>query len=124
MFQQTLTETSIRNMVDTFYGRVQKDDILGPVFENALAGKWDMHMPRMYAFWTRVLLGTGEFQGNVFGTHMALSGIEKEHFVHWLALFRMTAIEVFGIEDAEIAIEVAERIATSLQLGYFGKRLV
>jgi hypothetical protein len=35
----------------------------------------------------------------------------------------MTAIEVFGIDDAQLPIQVAERIATSLQLGYFGEVL-
>ena len=124
MPQDTITETSIRELVDTFYARVREDAVLSPIFEEKLAGKWDTHMPRMYAFWTKVLLGTGEFQSNVFGKHMALTGIEKEHFVRWLTLFRMTAIEVFGIAGADIAMLVAERIATSLQLGYFGERLV
>lgn len=124
MPQDTITETTIRELVDTFYARVREDAVLSPIFEEKLAGKWDTHMPRMYAFWTKVLLGTGEFQSNVFGKHMALTGIEKEHFVRWLTLFRMTAIEVFGIAGADIAMLVAERIATSLQLGYFGERLV
>lgn len=124
MLQQAMSESSIREMVDTFYARVREDEVLSPVFERMLAGKWETHMPRMYAFWTKVLLATGEFHGNVFGKHMALEGIEKEHFVRWLTLFRLTAVDVFGLEDADPAIEVAERIATSLQLGYFGERLV
>ncbi|MGJ7916277.1 group III truncated hemoglobin [Massilia sp. LXY-6] len=115
-----ITASSIVQLVDTFYGRVREDAVLGPVFEARLAGHWDEHMPRMYAFWTKVLLDTGEFQGNVFGKHMALSGIGKEHFVRWLTLFKMTAIEVFGPEGADPAILVANRIASSLQLGFFG----
>ena len=121
MLQQSINETSVRELVDKFYARVQEDAVLGPVFNKILAGRWEMHMPRMVAFWTKVLVGTGEFQGNVYGKHMALQGIEKEHFVHWLALFRLTAVEVFGIEEAVAAIQVAERIAMSLQLGFFGE---
>jgi hemoglobin len=116
----TITPSSIVQLVDTFYARVREDAVLGPVFEEKLAGHWQEHMPRMYAFWTKVLLDTGEFQGNVFGKHMALSGIDKEHFVRWLTLFRMTAIEVFGPDGAGPAILVANRIASSLQLGFFG----
>ena len=119
-----ITVTSIRTMVDTFYARVRDDVVLSSVFESRLAGKWDLHMPRMYAFWTKVLLGTGDFEGNVYGKHMALSGIEKEHFIRWLTLFRLTAIDVFGIEEAAAPITVAERIAASLQLGYFGEVVV
>lgn len=116
-----ITPSSIIRLVDTFYDRVRMDAVLGPVFEARLAGKWQEHMPRMYAFWTKVLLGTGEFEGNVFGKHMALSGIDKEHFVRWLTLFRLASIEVFGAEEAKEAMLVAERIASSLQLGLFGE---
>jgi hemoglobin len=115
-----ITESSIVQLVDTFYARVRDDAVLGPVFDAKLAGRWHEHMPRMVAFWTKVLLGTGEFQGNVFGKHMALSGIETEHFVRWLTLFRLTAVDVFGIDGAKDALEVAQRIASSLQLGFFG----
>ena len=122
MAPDSITEVSIRQLVDTFYARVRADAMLSPVFEEKLAGKWDMHMPRMYAFWTKVLLGTGQFQGNVFGKHMVLTGIEQQHFVHWLRLFRITAIEIFGVEDATVPLQVAERIAASLQLGYSAAR--
>ena len=115
-----ITESSIVQLVDTFYARVRADAVLGPVFEEKLAGHWHEHMPRMVAFWTKVLLGTGEFEGNVFGRHMALSGIGTEHFVRWLTLFRLTAIDVFGIDGAAEPLAVAQRIASSLQLGFFG----
>jgi hemoglobin len=124
MRDSSITESSIRAMVDRFYERVRKDAVLSPIFDRELAGKWDTHMPRMYAFWTKLLLGSGEFQGNVFGKHMALSGVDREHFVRWLALFRQTAHETYVEDDAREVIEVAERIAASIQLGYFGKRVV
>jgi truncated hemoglobin YjbI len=120
MSSPAITESAIVQLVDTFYARVRDDAVLSPVFEAKLAGRWHEHMPRMYAFWTKVLLGTGEFNGNVFGKHMALSGIEAEHFVRWLTLFRLTAVEVFGVDGAGDALAVAQRIASSLQLGFFG----
>lgn len=120
MSSPAITESSIIQLVDTFYARVRDDAVLSPVFEAKLAGRWQEHMPRMYAFWTKVLLGTGEFNGNVFGKHMALSGIETEHFIRWLTLFRLTAVDVFGVDGAGEALAVAQRIASSLQLGFFG----
>lgn len=120
MPSSAITASSIVQLVDAFYARVRDDAVLGPVFEANLAGHWHEHMPRMVAFWTKVLLGTGEFQGNVFGTHMALSGIGTEHFVRWLTLFRLTALEVLGADGAAEAMLVAQRIASSLQLGFFG----
>jgi len=115
-----LTEQSIQQMVDTFYSRVRQDAELGPIFEKRLAGKWDAHMPRMYAFWTKLLLGTGDFQSDVFGKHMSLENLQKEHFSRWLTLFGETAVEVLGSGAGKRAIDIAERIAGNLQLGYFG----
>jgi hemoglobin len=119
-----VTEESIRLLVDTFYEGVRKDEILGPVFENALYGAWDAHMPRMYDFWSTVLLGTSRFQGNVYGKHMALAGISEEHFVRWLSLFKENVTRHFNEEPAKEILEVADRIAGSLQLGFFGERTV
>ncbi|KIF82111.1 group III truncated hemoglobin [Noviherbaspirillum autotrophicum] len=118
-----VSEASIKVMVDSFYAEVRKDEVLGPVFEHALHGQWDAHMPRMYAFWSTVLLGSGSFQGNVYGKHMALPGITKEHFVRWLALFKDTVNRLWAPEAAQEAMLVADRIAGSLQYGFFGKRL-
>lgn len=122
--ENVITEENIRRMVDGFYDSVRRDEVLGPVFEQALSHGWDAHLPRMYDFWSTVLLGTRKFQSNVFGRHMALSGIEKEHFVRWLALFRDTVRRMYAREQADEIVLIAERIAGSLQLGYFGKEVV
>lgn len=119
MTSTRITELAIRQMVDIFYRRIRSDDLLSPVFESRLAGNWEPHMLRMYAFWTKALLARGEFQGNVFAKHMTLAGLEREHFARWLELFRHTCIDLFGIEAAKDPIEIAERIAASFELGYF-----
>lgn len=121
---QVVTEESIRVLVDTFYDAVRKDDVLGPVFESKLHGQWAAHLPRMYDFWSTILLSTGKFQGNVYGKHMALTGIEKEHFVRWLSLFKNTVTDIYDGEAANKILEAADRIAGSLQLGFFGERPV
>lgn len=119
-----VTEESIRLLVDGFYARVREDEVLEPVFEKALHGRWAAHMPRMYAFWNKILLGTGEFQGNVFGKHMALTDIHTEHFVRWLSLFEQTVADLYEAPAAATILDVADRIAGSLQLGFFGERPV
>ena len=121
METSSITTPLLHRFVDTFYARVRADAILAPVFEEKLAGKWDHHLTRIYGFWTKVLLGTGDFHGNVFSKHMALTGIEKQHFVRWLALFNMTAVEIFGVEEAAIAMRVAGRMAAGIQMGYFAE---
>lgn len=122
--ENTITEENIRRMVYDFYDGVRRDEVLAPVFDQALPHGWDAHLPRMVDFWSTILLGTGKFQGNVFGKHMALVDIDKEHFVRWLALFRDTVGRLYASEPAEEILLVADRIAGSLQLGYFGQKLV
>jgi hemoglobin len=119
-----ITEESIRLLVDNFYADVRRDPVLGPVFERALHDRWEEHMPRMYAFWGKILLDAGNFQGNVFGKHMVLSGIAPEHFRRWLSLFKANVGRLFGADASAEILEVADRIAGSLQLGFFGERPV
>lgn len=122
--EEAITEESIRLLVESFYDGVRRDEVLGPVFDKALHGDWDGHLPRMVDFWSTVLLGTSRFQGNVYGKHMALTGIEREHFVRWLALFKQTVILLFADSAAEEILLIADRISGSLQLGFFGERQV
>ncbi len=120
----TITEDSIRQMVYGFYDDVRTDAVLGPVFEQVLHDKWDEHMPRMVNFWATILLGVPRFSGNVFGKHMALSGIAPEHFTRWLSLFKKTVMRLYEEDTAAEILEIADSIAGSLQLGYFGERPV
>ncbi len=124
MRYEIITDESIREMVEKFYGRVQQDSVLGPVFEEVLHGKWDDHIARIAEFWSTIILRTESFQGNVFGKHMALEKIRREHFVHWLLLFRKTVSETYCDDAAEKFLKAADRIAGSLQLGFFNERSV
>lgn len=119
-----LDRDAIHTLVHRFYDDVRADAVLGPVFEKAIGAHWDDHLARMVEFWSTVMLGSHSFHGNVFGTHMTLQGVEPDHFRRWLALFQDTTARLF---DARIAHEfqlVGQRIAASLQYGYFGKVVV
>lgn len=121
MFPLTLDRDGVAALVHTFYGAVRADAELAPVFDAAIGDGWDMHLERMVDFWSTVMLGEKSFQGNVFGKHMALQGVEPAHFARWLSLFEQTAQRLFAPADAEGFIVNARRIAASLQYGYYGK---
>lgn len=116
-----LNRDSVADLVHQFYDQVRADPELMPVFNAAIGADWEPHLGRMVDFWSTVMLGTREFQGNVFGTHMALSGVLPEHFRRWLALFEETAVRLFDPAVAAEFLLVARRIAGSLQYGFFGK---
>ncbi|MDL2357405.1 MAG: group III truncated hemoglobin [Pseudomonadota bacterium] len=119
-----LNQESIATLVHRFYDDVRADPVLAPVFNAAIGAHWETHLGRMVDFWCTTMLKTQPFHGNVFAKHMALPGVEPEHFRRWLALFEATAARLF---DAPLAADftlVARRIAASLQFGFFGKVVV
>jgi hemoglobin len=115
-----LTAESISTLVHEFYVGVRADPELGPVF-NAAIDDWEPHLARMVKFWSTTMLGTKSFQGNVYGKHMALPGVQPKHFQRWLALFQQTVDRLFEPAVAEEFRLVASRIAQSLQYGFFGQ---
>jgi hemoglobin len=115
-----LTQESIATLVHEFYDGVRADPELGPVF-NAAIDDWKPHLARMVEFWSTTMLGAKSFQGNVYGKHMALPGVQPEHFQRWLALFQSTVDRLFEPAVAEEFRLVASRIAQSLQYGFFGQ---
>lgn len=117
-----LNTNSITKLVHEFYDDVRADAELFPIFNAAIGSNWVPHLDRMVDFWSTVMLGSKSFQGNVFGKHMLLSGINPDHFVRWLALFEATASRLFSPEIAQDFHVTAQRIAASLQYGFFGNK--
>jgi len=115
-----LNAESISTLVHEFYAGVRADPELGPVFDAAI-DDWEPHLARMVEFWSTTMLGTKSFQGNVYGKHMALPGVQPQHFQRWLALFQATVDRLFEPAVAEEFRIVASRIAQSLQYGFFGQ---
>lgn len=108
---EALTERLVRR----FYDKVIDDPLLGPVFA-ARIGDWEIHLQRMFAFWSSVALLKGRYHGQPMQKHLPLP-VDSVHFDRWLYLFRETAHETCSKEGAAHFIERAERIAESLELG-------
>lgn len=121
MKYDTINRDNVKELVDQFYNHVRTDDLLGPVFLKALGRDWTAHLERLSEFWSTIVLGTRSFHGNVYATHMKLNGIEPTHFQRWLALFEQTANQLFEPEQACKFIVMARRVASSLQIGFFGE---
>ena len=71
---------------------------------------WVTHLPIMYSFWSKLLLGEGDYRGNPFQKHIPLP-IESHHFDRWVELFKQNIDEQFIGEIAEEAKLRAENIA-------------
>ena len=120
------TVTGVHTYRLTYLVRGSMDGYAGfdQLYWDAIGDQWDTHLSRMVDFWSTVMLGSRQFQGNVFGKHMVLQGVQPQHFERWLALFEAAVRRMF---DGEVETEfktVAHRIAQSLQYGFFGKVMV
>jgi len=100
----------IRTLVDSFYERVNRDDLLAPIFNDVASVNWAEHLPTMYRFWESMLFGSGTYQGAPFPKHSVLP-VRKEHFARWLALFVETVDAHFSGSKAEEAKGRAASIA-------------
>src|SRR5688500_6362218 len=87
----------VQYLVDQCYGKVQTDQLLGPVFSHV---DWKHHLPIMYNFWSSMLLGEQSYRGNPLQKHLPLA-IESKHFDRWLELFHQTVDENFAGATAE-----------------------
>lgn len=95
----------IERLVNAFYDKVQKDDLLGFIFNDVAKLDWSLHLPKMYAFWETVLFRSGGFTGNPLAAHarlVPLTTMGRPQFDRWLAIFRATVDELFSGEKAEL----------------------
>ena len=113
---------SLTALVHGFYADVRADPLLGPVFEEALRDRWEPHLARMVDFWSTVAMGSKSFSGNVFGKHMALSGVTPAHFAAWVRLWEHHTNALFAPDVAQELQITAHGIARNLFYGYFGVR--
>ena len=109
----TVNEAEIRRLVDAFYGRVRKDAVLGPIFTQHVAD-WSTHLPKMYDFWSTVVLRTGRYSGRPIDVHRKLPEISLANFERWIGLWESTVEEVIGAPSREAFTTPARRMAASM----------
>lgn len=104
----------IELLVNTFYDKVKVNPVIGKIFTDIVKVDWEEHLPKMYDFWSGVLLGERGYAGNPMIKHIQLSRITKmseSEFTEWLILFNKTVDELFEGEKAEEARTRAANIA-------------
>jgi len=108
------TLEDIKLLVDDFYGRIRKDELLKDIFNHKIEDRWPAHLQRMYDFWQTVLLDQKAYSGSPFLPHATLP-VEKQHFDRWIALFNATVDTHFEGEKAEKAKMQSGKMAEMFQ---------
>lgn len=114
---ELLDEPMVRAVVHGFYDEILRDDLLGPVFSEAIAAEaWPRHLEKMCDFWSATLLRTSRYDGRPLPPHLAIQGLDERHFRRWLSLFRSTVRRLCPPEVAQLFMNRALRIAHSFRL--------
>jgi hemoglobin len=92
----------IQLLVNTFYAKVQKDDLIGDIFNEKIGDRWTEHLEKMYRFWQTILLEEHTYSGSPFPPHRQLP-VEKKHFNRWMEIFTETVDSLFEGQLAEEA---------------------
>ncbi len=115
-----LEMADIKSMVDTFYGKVRQDELLGGIFDGIIQDRWPEHLEKMYRFWQTVLLEEHTYYGSPFPPHLRMP-VTEVHFERWKSLFNETVDALFDGEKAERAKWQGSRMAEMFlsKINYF-----
>lgn len=97
-----LSLDDVKNLVDTFYDKIRKNELLGPIFNERIQDRWPEHLEKMYTFWQTVLLKEHTYFGSPFVPHAHLP-VDNIHFNTWVGMFNETVDELFEGNIAEEA---------------------
>ncbi|MCJ8291648.1 MAG: group III truncated hemoglobin [Crocinitomicaceae bacterium] len=122
------TRADINLLVTSFYTRVRKDDILGPIFNFIIPkDEWSNHFEKLTDFWETALFGVPKFKGNPILAHRNVDAtmnhsIKQEHFGRWLNLWFETIDSLYTGERAQRAKNAARNMATGQYLAMWDAR--
>jgi len=52
-----MNETQIQGLVNRFHAKIREDEMLGPIFAEAIGDHWDSHLATVQMFWSSIMLG-------------------------------------------------------------------
>lgn len=113
------TRADIELLLNDFYEKVFKDDLIGRFFTEVVPLNLETHLPVIADFWESVLLDGKGYRKNVMEIHRDISSkskIEKDHFDRWVQLFTETVDNLFEGPKAMLAKQRAASIATMMNI--------
>ena len=111
------TTEDVESLVDAFYAQALEDPVIGFYFTDVAGIDLDAHLPKLYRFWSAIILGLPTYRQNAFLPHAVLnekSPFEARHFARWLKLFFATIDAHFEGPRTEQAKNRAQQIATAM----------
>lgn len=114
--EDIITGDDIKVLVDSFYDKVRKDNVIGYIFNEIIGEDWSHHLPIMYQFWSTILLSQPGYRGNAVAKHIEIDKrilLKDEHYKQWISLWTETIDELFA---GEVANEAKNRASLMMHL--------
>jgi hemoglobin len=108
----------ISQFIDDFYARVLLDPLLAPLFLEVARIDLAVHLPRIKAYWCKMLLREDGYRRHMMRKHRDLDRQQKlqaTHYQRWLELFEETLANGYVGPFAERAGELARRVAGNMR---------
>ena len=99
----------IQLLVQQFYGKVRKDELLASIFNKVIRGDWKPKREKMSEFWSSILLFSRKYFGDPMPKHLPLP-INNHHFECWLYHFHEMVRECVRGDVVEVAKNSIENI--------------
>lgn len=118
----------IRKLVHTFYAKIRKNELLGPIFNSHISEEqWPEHLEKLTDFWETNLFGIAKFKGSPSMKHINVDknlnhSITQTHFGTWLQLWFETIDQLFEGELALKAKQSARKMSTGQFLTIWNNR--
>ncbi|PKL95297.1 MAG: globin [Gammaproteobacteria bacterium HGW-Gammaproteobacteria-8] len=110
---------AIGRLVRLFYARLLEDPLMAPVFLEVAGVDLEEHLPRIEAYWRKMLLGEQSgYDRNMIRQHQrvhAIRPLEPPYFERWGSHFRAVVTENFAGPGADRALRLTERILFNLE---------
>lgn len=110
----------IVRLMHEFYGRMFKDEVMGPIFLDVAKMNLETHIPIISDFWELQLFQKSGYRGGMMMVHFQLhnkvmpDGLEHHHFMRWLDYWYDTLDALFEGPRASWAKTVASRIGNNM----------
>lgn len=117
------TPTQVHDLVVAFYREVVFDELLEPMFGEVAEVDWAEHLPKLVAYWCRILFGTADYGGTITTTHRHLHDLEPvtvEHCNRWYSLWITCVDRRWAGPNCERAKQHASSIMIGLARRVFG----
>lgn len=109
---------ALERFIEAFYRRLLQDPLLSPLFLDVAGIDLAVHLPRIKAYWRKMLFADPAYQRHMMARHRAVHArvpFHAEHYQRWLRLFEETLAEEACGPVAERAERLARRVAGNMR---------